>query len=88
MIFEFIISVLLGFGLHQTRRVVETMPTVGWESISSYSIGGTAILLVFWPFWYWRLNKAEGGFIRGWLSLVMSLLSFGGGVVAGWLMDD
>lgn len=86
MIFDFLLSALFGFGLHQTRRVTNDMPH-GWQSLSEHGIGGVG-LLVAWPYWYRRLHSVSNCFVRGWLSLAMSLLGIGAGVVCGWYWDE
>lgn len=85
MILDFFITALFGLGLHQSRRITSQMPQ-GWENIADHSIGGAG-LLVAWPYWYARLSDVHSSLVRGWLSLAMSLLSVGAGVVLGWVVD-
>jgi hypothetical protein len=85
MIIDLLLSALFGLGLHQAKRVTSQMPN-GWENIADHSVGGVGLLLA-WPYWYKRLAPVHDGFIRGWLSLAMALLSIGAGVVAGWVLD-
>lgn len=83
MMIEIILSSLAGLFLHQTRRATARLPR-GWRDLTNYAVGvaGTFPLFVFWNY---RLRELNGR--RAYISYLLSFLSVGAGVAAGWMID-
>ena len=75
-----------GLLLHQTRRVVERMPS-GWERLASYAIGAAGAFPFIGLFWS-RLGDEVKPVKRGFAAYLMGFLSVGAGVALGWILDS
>jgi hypothetical protein len=84
MMAEIILSILFGFGLHQTKRVTDHFPR-GWRELTNSTIGVMGLLAMF-PFWYRRIG-GEHNQKRGFAALALSALGVGCGVAGGWAVD-
>lgn len=84
MLFEIILSILFGFGLHQTKRLTDRFPR-GWRELTNSTIGSMGILTIF-PLWYKGVS-GEHSQRRAWVALALSFLGLGCGVAGGWAVD-
>lgn len=86
MLIETILAMLGGFGLHQTKRVVDHMPT-GWDRLASFAIGVAGALPFVALFWT-RLGDEVKPAKRGFTAYLLGFLTVGCGVALGWLVDS
>lgn len=82
---DFVLSVLAGFGLHQTASITHKMPE-GYEQIFGTSIGVIGTLPIF-CLWLRRLNGIKNPFTWAISAFLLAFLGVGIGVSAGWFAD-
>lgn len=82
---DFGLSILAGFGLHQTASFTHKMPE-GYEQIFGTSIGVVGTLPVF-ALWLRRLNGIKNNNTLAICAYLIAFLGVGIGVSGGWLLD-
>ena len=82
---EFILSVILGVGLHQAERITRHMPG-DWARLTDYSIGAVGSSPAF-VMWLKRLQGVRNPFIWAVASFMLSFLGVGCGVALARLWD-
>jgi hypothetical protein len=82
---DVIISILTGFGLHQTASFTHKMPE-GYEQIFGTSIGVVGTLPVF-MLWLKRLSGIKNPFTWAVSAFLIAFLCVGIGVSGGWFWD-
>jgi hypothetical protein len=85
IILDLILSSVLGFLLHQTRRYTDPLPH-GWRELTNYAVGvvgtGPAFIL-----WWARLRDVSNPLNRAFLAFLLSFTGVGSGVAAAWMLE-
>lgn len=84
-IFKFILSMLVGVGLHQTASITHKMPE-GWEQLSGTTIGVLGSFPVV-RMWYKELHEIKNDDTKFTAGYLIGFLGVGSGVALGWLLD-
>lgn len=77
----------LGLALHQTKNVMDRHPdifTTGWRELSSYVLGSLAVLYLA-PLSFHGAREQRREMRRAHME---TLVLFGSGVAAGWVIDS
>lgn len=85
VLFDFLLSMLAGLGLHQTASITHKMPE-GFEQIFGTSIGVVGTAPVF-GLWLRRLHGIKNPFTWAISAFFLAFLGVGCGVAFGWLLD-